>query len=71
MTSILEIEEAIERLPQEQQYDLAKRLSQTLNEKWDQQIESDIAAGKLDAIAQQALAEHRLGKSTPFPSDAE
>ena len=31
---------------------------------WDAQIESDAAAGKLDALAQEALAEYQTGKAT-------
>ncbi|TLY49062.1 MAG: hypothetical protein E6K53_14805 [Gammaproteobacteria bacterium] len=30
---------------------------------WDAQIESDAAAGKLDALAVEALAEYRTGKA--------
>ena len=31
---------------------------------WDRQIEMDVAAGRLDALANQALADHEAGKST-------
>ena len=31
---------------------------------WDAQIESDAAAGKLDALAQEALTEYHAGKAT-------
>lgn len=30
---------------------------------WDREIESDATAGRLDAIAEQALREHRAGKT--------
>ena len=30
---------------------------------WDAQLERDIAAGKLDALADEALAEHLAGRS--------
>ncbi len=33
-------------------------------DEWDRQIEADILAGKWDAMAQRALEDHRLGKST-------
>jgi hypothetical protein len=33
---------------------------------WDEQIEADAAAGKLDAFAAQALAEHQAGKNRPL-----
>lgn len=33
---------------------------------WDRQLESDVAAGKLDALADKALRDHAAGKSTPL-----
>jgi len=33
---------------------------------WDGQLEADAAAGKLDALADKALAEHRAGRSRKF-----
>jgi len=31
---------------------------------WDEQIERDVAGGKLDALADKALRDHAAGKST-------
>jgi hypothetical protein len=33
---------------------------------WDRQIERDVKAGKLDALADEALREHAAGKSSEF-----
>jgi hypothetical protein len=33
-------------------------------EVWDRQLEQDVAAGKLDALAGKALRDHAAGKST-------
>jgi hypothetical protein len=33
---------------------------------WDRDIEADARAGKLDALAEAALAEHRIGESRPI-----
>jgi hypothetical protein len=33
---------------------------------WDRQIERDVKAGKLDALADEALRHHARGKSTEF-----
>jgi hypothetical protein len=33
---------------------------------WDRQIERDVKAGKLDALADEALGDHVGGKSTEF-----
>ena len=31
---------------------------------WDQQLERDVAAGKLDVLAEKALRDHAAGKTT-------
>ena len=33
-------------------------------EVWDRQLEQDVAAGKLDALAEKALRDHTAGKSS-------
>jgi hypothetical protein len=33
-------------------------------EAWDRQLEQDVAAGKLDALAEKALRDHAAGKSS-------
>jgi hypothetical protein len=33
---------------------------------WDRQLERDIEAGKLDALADEALREHAAGKTKPI-----
>ena len=33
-------------------------------EVWDRQLEQDVAAGKLDALAEKALRDHAAGKSS-------
>jgi hypothetical protein len=35
-------------------------------EVWDRQLEQDVAAGKLDALAEKVLRDHAAGKSTKF-----
>ncbi len=35
-------------------------------EVWDRQLERDVEAGKLDALADEALREHAAGKTKPF-----
>jgi len=34
--------------------------------RWDRQIEADAASGKLDPLIEEALAEHRAGKTKPL-----
>lgn len=33
-------------------------------DKWDQQLGSDVSAGRLDQLANEAIGEHQAGKST-------
>ena len=33
---------------------------------WDQQIERDVLAGRLDTLADKALRDHSAGKTTPL-----
>lgn len=54
MTTRLEVESAIKQLPESEVRDLAKWLQDYLDEMWDQQIETDLASGKLDRLIAQA-----------------
>ncbi|MCB1088498.1 MAG: hypothetical protein KDM63_15780 [Verrucomicrobiae bacterium] len=71
MSTVQEIEEAIERLPREDLLRLTDWLSARFPDAWDQQIEDDILAGRLNDLATEALAEHRAGQSQAFPEDEE
>ena len=33
---------------------------------WDRQLEADVASGRLDKLAERALAEHAAGRTTPL-----
>lgn len=57
MTTRLEVESAIRQLPESDVRDLAKWLQDYLDEMWDQQIEADLASGKLDHLIAQAEQE--------------
>lgn len=63
MTAVESIERAIEQLPVEE---LSKFRAWFVNfdeAAWDAQIESDATAGKLDALAEEALKEYSEGKA--------
>ena len=36
------------------------------SEIWDEQIEDDVKAGRLETFASEAIADHEAGKSTPL-----
>lgn len=71
MSTVHEIEEAIERLPEADFFKLTDWISRRLDDAWDRQIEDDVKAGRLDRLAEEALAEYKAGKCTPFPPNAE
>ena len=68
MSTVQEIEQAIEKLPREEVFVLTNWLSTRFSDLWDRQIEDDISAGLLDDLAAEAVAEHRAGKSLPLPT---
>ena len=69
MSTVLEIEKAIEKLPSQELFELTHWISSRFSDAWDRQIEEDICAGRLDDLAAEALEEHRAGGSQDFPMD--
>lgn len=57
MTTLLEVESAIKQLPESEVRNLAKWLQEYLDERCDQQVEADLASGKLDRLIAQAEAD--------------
>ncbi len=65
MTSTLETAEAaVARLSNEELAQFRRWFAEFDGDAWDAQIEADAKAGKLDALAEEALAEYRAGKAT-------
>ena len=71
MSTVQEIEQAIEKLPREDVFLLTNWLSTHFSDLWDRQIEEDISAGLLDDLAAEAIVEHRSGESLPMPTHEE
>jgi hypothetical protein len=63
MHSIQSIEQAIEQLPTQELVEFRKWFAKFDETAWDAQIEADANAGKLDALAAEALAEYQNGKA--------
>ena len=61
MTTLLEIESAIQKLPEAEARHLSAWLQTYLEEKWDRQIETDVASGKLDKLIAKAEADIAVG----------
>ena len=69
MSTVQEIEDAIEALPQEEFFKVAGWVSERFSTTWDRQIEDDVRAGRLDDFAAEALAEFDAGRTCPFPGN--
>lgn len=65
MSSIEEIEQAVERLSAKELSAFRTWFSTYDAARWDASIEVDIAAGKLDALADEALSDYRSGAARP------
>jgi len=62
MKTIEEVQSAILNLPNKDFLSLCRWLEEIQAARWDQQIEEDAKAGRLDHLAEQALKELREGK---------
>jgi len=63
MNSVQAIEEAIQQLPESDLLELRHWFAEFNETLWDRQIERDANAGKLDALAAEALIEYHSGKA--------
>lgn len=66
MATVESITAAIAELPPEQIEQIRVWLAERAEADWDSQIERDERAGKLDTLAERALAEHRAGRTRPL-----
>jgi hypothetical protein len=64
MTRVQQIESAVEKLSPEELAAFRKWFDEYAADAWDRQIEFDVRAGKLDALAEKALRSHASGKSS-------
>jgi hypothetical protein len=64
MNALLEIEQAVSQLPQNDLAAFRKWFAQFDAAAWDAQFESDVMAGKLDALAEEALRDLHEGRCT-------
>jgi hypothetical protein len=63
MTKIEQIEQDVRKLDRDELAAFRRWFREYDSEEWDRQIEDDARAGKLDKLAEEALAAHRAGKS--------
>jgi hypothetical protein len=62
MTTIQEIENALESLPKEKLVEFRTWYSQFDDDRWDEQFEQDVHAGKFDKLAEEALRDCDLNQ---------
>lgn len=61
MSTLEQIEAAMLTLPADEFQRLKQWLSDVDYQRWDEQLEKDIEDGKLDALAEEAIAEFKAG----------
>ena len=66
MSTVEEITAAIEQLPPDQVARVRAWLADHAERAWDEQIERDERDGRLDALIDRALDEHRAGRTRPL-----
>ena len=67
VSTVVEIESAIANLPKKEFWELATWFDDVKNRAWDEQMEADAAAGKLDFLFEEAEAERSKGKLKDWP----
>jgi hypothetical protein len=64
MSKVESLEKQIRQLSPEELTEFRRWYANFDAELWDRQFESDVKAGKLDALAERALRAHKAGQST-------
>ena len=65
MSKIEQLEQQVQGLSEEELAQFREWFLEFDWAMWDRQLERDVAAGRLDAMADNALRDHVSGKSTP------
>ncbi len=63
MTKVQKIEDDVRKLSRDELLAFRRWFREYDSDDWDRQIEEDVRAGKLDKLAEEALAAHRAGNS--------
>jgi hypothetical protein len=66
MTRIEKIEQEIASLSADELSEFRRWFAAFDAKAWDEQFERDVHAGALDALADDAIADHRAGRSRPL-----
>jgi hypothetical protein len=66
MSDVKAIEQAVQSLPPEDLAEFRRWFAEFDNAAWDRQIESDLAAGKLDELLAEAAEDYETGTRRPL-----
>ena len=66
MGKLESIEKSIEALPDSDLFALRKWLDELLEQRVDDWLEREVAAGKFDEMAREAMEDHKAGRTTPL-----
>ena len=64
--SVKDLQHSVERLAKEELDEFSKWFEEYMADRWDEQIERDIRAGKWDAAGERAIADFEAGRCTPL-----
>lgn len=64
MTRIQRLEQEIRKLTPSELTAFRKWFQDFDADQWDEQIEEDVLSGKLESLAQKALADHKAGRTS-------
>jgi predicted HAD superfamily phosphohydrolase YqeG len=67
MSTVQEIETAIQKLKPEEIHEVADWLQELREELWDKQIDADAKAGRLDKLMEEAKQDYLAGRCKPLP----
>ena len=70
MSTVAEIEQAINQLPKPEFWKLADWFDEIKTSVWDAQMEADARAGRLDFLFEEAAAERQAGSTLEWPAQA-
>jgi hypothetical protein len=67
MSTVQEIETAIQKLKPQEIHEVADWLQELREELWDKQIDADAKAGWLDKLMEEAKQDYLAGRCKPLP----
>jgi hypothetical protein len=67
MSTVQEIETAIQKLKPQEIHEVADWLQELREELWDKQIDADAKAGRLDKLMEEAKQDYLAGRCEPLP----